>query len=101
MRWPMDGSAPVAWIKSHDEVGEHPKTLRLAAELHIPIAHAVGLLHLLWHFTLRYSWRKGDLKSFGDAAIAHSCRWGGEPTVFIEALRKSGFLDGYKIHDWF
>jgi len=90
----------VAWIKSHDEIGEHPKTLILAEELKVPIAHAVGLLHLLWHFTLRYSWRKGDLTSFGDAAIARASKWDGEPIVFIKALQKSRFLDEYKIHDW-
>ena len=88
------------WIESHVEIGEHPKTITLAAELGVRQAEAVGLLHLLWHFTMKFAWRDGNLEKFSDVAIARGSKWEGDPMLFLDALRKSGFIEGLQIHDW-
>lgn len=90
----------MAWIESHDQIGDHPKTLRLATLLGVRVPEAVGLLHLLWHFTLRYAWRDGDLKRFKSVSISKNSKYEGSPAKFINCLQKAGFLDGFKVHDW-
>ena len=88
------------WVESHIEIGDHPKTYVLITDLNVRKAEAVGLLHLLWHFTLKFAWRDGDLSRFDAVAIAHGAGWEGDANVFIDSLQKSGFLDGMKVHDW-
>jgi hypothetical protein len=90
----------LAWIESHEEIGDHPKTIRLATLLNVRIPEAVGLLHLLWHFTLRYSWRDGELNRYKSEIISKACKWHGTSNQLISALRKAGFLNGFKVHDW-
>lgn len=88
------------WIKSYVNLADHPKVHSLALELQIEVPHAIGILHLLWWFTLRFSWRNGNLKNFSDELIAKACHWQKTPTTLIAALKKAHFLDDYKIHDW-
>lgn len=88
------------WIESHTDLATHPKLFVLSRTLSVPIPYAVGTLHLLWYFTLKYSWRDGDLTRFDDVAIAQASGWDKEPKVLIEALQNAGFLDGKKVHDW-
>ena len=90
----------MAWIESHEEIGEHPKTLKLATLLKVPAAHAVGLLHCLWHFTLKFAWRDGNLRHFGAEEIARGSKWEGDCTQFVSSLQKAGWLDNLKVHDW-
>ena len=90
----------MAWIESHVEIGEHPKIFKLMELLNIDAQKAVGAVHLLWHFAMKYAWRDGDLEKFGEAAIAKGSKWDGDPKKFIEALQESGFLDGLSVHDW-
>ncbi len=90
----------MAWIESHDEMSEHPKLFKLMDSLGISQIEAVGHLHCLWHFTLKYAWQDGDLKKFGDAAIAKGAKWAGAPQALIKALQESGWLDEYIVHDW-
>ena len=90
----------MAWIESDIELGDHPKTHALAESLGISIAQAVGHLHLLWYFTMKYAWRDGNLEKFVETAIAKGSKWEGQPKDFIKALQTSGFMDGLKIHDW-
>lgn len=98
------------WIESHDDIWEHRKFLRLlrlirpslSREMPEPHVEAllVGQLTSLWHFTLRNAWKNADLADWGDATIERKARWEGKPGVFVDALRKSGFLDKSKIHGW-
>ncbi|MBI4370400.1 MAG: hypothetical protein HY547_09250 [Elusimicrobia bacterium] len=90
----------MAWIESHVEIGDHPKTYELAELLGIEVAQAVGHLHLLWHFALKFS-PDGRLGKFSDASIARGSKWPGDPQKFAGALKKSGWIDEQKnIHDW-
>lgn len=88
------------WIESDVDLADHPKTLRLMDALKIDCQQAVGALHLLWHFTMKYAWRDGDLVRFGVVAVAKGARWSGDPHAFVLALQESGWLDELKIHDW-
>jgi len=90
----------MAWIQSHEEIGDHPKTLKLAELLNIPVPYAVGLVHLLWHFTLRYAWENGDLRRYSAGQIGTGVKWDGDALVLLSALKKSGFLTRMKVHDW-
>ncbi|TDA68003.1 MAG: HNH endonuclease [Clostridia bacterium] len=93
----------MAWIESHQTLGQHPKTRRLARCLGISLPAAVGHLHYLWWWALDYA-RDGDLSKFEPEDIAGAALWEGDATAFIEALVKTGFVDrdeeGLAIHDW-
>jgi len=87
----------------------HPKLLRLAAMLSMPVPHVLGHLTMLWEA----SYRLGD--RIGDAIdVENLAAWQGARGVFAEALlscggaARSGFLDAdperpgcYLIHDLF
>lgn len=90
----------MAWIESHETVWEHHKTVKLCKILNISKPQAVGHLHGLWHFTLRNAWKNADLEAWGDDEIARASHWEGEKSVYVNALRECGFLDGFVVHGW-
>ena len=98
----------MAWIESHQEVGEHPKTKKLARLLNISLVSAVGHLHFLWWWALDYA-QDGDLTTIDPIDIAGGAKWDGDAEEFISALikcggNKAGFLESNDgrivIHDW-
>lgn len=99
----------MAWIESHQELGDHPKTRKLATMLGVHRMQAVGHLHALWWWALDYA-EDGDLSNFDPFDIALGARWDGDADLFVRALAgcgprgSSGFLDeaddGFVIHDW-
>lgn len=93
----------MAWIESHEDLPNHPKTRRLARMLGISIPATVGHLHLLWYWVLKYS-DDGDLGGFTDDDIADAAMWEGDPVAFFHALVDAGFIDkdedGARVHDW-
>lgn len=102
----------MAWIESHQSLGTHKKLYRLAAELHITRAQAVGHLHYLWWWALDNA-PDGDLSGISDEVLAdvsnflegRSHRFGKRLlsvcSSFGTALRSAGWIgtDG-KLHDW-
>ena len=93
----------MAWIKSHDTLAHHPKTLRLARRLGTTVPAAIGHLHLLWWWAMDYA-EDGNLTGFDSEEIALACMWESEPGTFISALTVACFIDdredGPHIHDW-
>lgn len=102
----------MAWIESHQSLGRHPKLLRLASELRISSAQAIGHLQYLWWWTMDYA-ENGDLGEYDDRTIAGAAEWTAEAEPFVEALVRSGWLDerevedengetypAYRIHNW-
>lgn len=103
----------MAWIESHQSLGDHPKTLRAAQMLRIDVAQMVGHLHFLWWWALDYA-QNGDISALTPAEIAHAARWKRDashkarnPEEFVAALEtcgRPGFIerdgDGLQIHDW-
>ena len=50
----------MAWIESHQELRHHYKTKRLARELKVTVAAAIGHLHCLWWWAIDFA-PDGDL----------------------------------------
>lgn len=90
----------MTWIESHVELGAHPKTKRLARTLGLSLPTAVGHLHYLWWWSIRYR-EDGDLSGMDDWEVADAAEWEGEPEAFVGALRSAGFVDpDGRLHDW-
>lgn len=83
---------------------KHPKTKELSFRLEIPLAHAIGLLELMWAFTAQQT-PQGNIGKWSNQVIASESGWEGDADQFCEALIETGFLDlsdGHRllIHDW-
>ena len=95
----------MAWIESHQELKDHPKTRKLARQLGITVPAAIGHLHCLWWWALEYA-QDGDLSEYDAEEIGYAGMWEGDADQFISALCQSGFLDeagnpgDYGLHDW-
>jgi hypothetical protein len=90
----------MAWIESHQSLAHHPKLAKLARELKITRAQAIGHLHFLWWWALDYAVH-GNLSSLDPDVIATASDWTKDAQKFVDALISSGFLDkDLTIHDW-
>lgn len=94
----------MAWIESHQELGRHPKTRRLARMLGISLPAAVGHLHYLWWWAMDFA-EDGDLSGYDSYEIAEAAMWEGDPDEIVDALVHARFLDrtgdgGLVLHDW-
>src|SRR3954463_10759668 len=90
----------MAWIESHQELAQHPKTRRLVRTLGVGLPTAIGHLHMLWWWAMDYA-AEGDLSAYSDEDIADAVSWAGDASTFVTALRAAGFLNADRtIHDW-
>ena len=93
----------MAWIPSYQELGAHPKLIRLTAGLEVSKPEVIGHLHMLWWWAMDYA-RDGDLSEYSAAEIAMAVEWRGEPDLLLEQLVHAGFIDGgvgaWRLHDW-
>lgn len=93
----------MAWLESHQTLGAHPKTRKLAHLLGISRAATIGHLHYLWWWAMDYA-QDGDLSRFEPLDIAIGAEWEGDADAFVEALVRAGFVDADDrvliIHDW-
>lgn len=90
----------MTWIESHQELGRHPKTKKLARLLRVSVPAAIGHLHLLWWWATDYA-PDGDLSSFDLDDVAEAMLWPKTAEVLIDALKEAAFLDeDLYIHDW-
>ena len=100
----------MAWIESHQELADHPKTKRMARRLKISIPCVIGHLHLFWWWAMNYA-EEGDLSIFEEDDIADAARWEGDSSEFVQAMlecgpgQTSGFLEKkngkLRVHDWY
>lgn len=94
----------MSWIESHQELGQHPKTRRLARLLGASVPAAIGHLHMLWWWAVDYA-PTGLLEDFDEEEIADACMWEGDAKVFVSGLTAVGFVDrtddGLALHDWY
>ena len=90
----------MAWIESHQSLGSHIKLKRLARELNIHRAQAIGHLHLLWWWALDNA-PSGNLSALSTVEIAEVSEWPGNVDRFAAALKACGWIDvDGCIHDW-
>ena len=94
----------MAWIESHQELRNNPKTRKLARSLNISIPAVIGHLQCLWWWATDYA-QNGDLSRYDANDIADAMMWEGDPDILVEAMITIGFIDedenGRKIHDWY
>lgn len=98
------GGSIMAWIKSFQELGSHPKTKKLARLLGVSLPTAIGHLHLLWWWALSYA-KDGDLSRYDIEDISEAMQWDEDIFRLIDSLVVAGFLDkddsgNLYIHDW-
>ena len=93
----------MAWIESHQEVGRHPKTKKLARLLGVSLPAAVGHLHFLLWWALDFA-QDGVLDKYDAEDIADAMQWEGDADALVEALLSSGYIDdtddSLVVHDW-
>lgn len=101
----------MAWLESHQALGNHPKTKKAARALKISTPAMVGHLHYLWWWALDFA-QDGDVSHFSAEDIAEAALWKKNAETFVQALTdagvaagRAGFLertdDGrLVIHDW-
>jgi hypothetical protein len=93
----------MTWIESHLELGQHPKTRRLARKLGISLPQAVGHLQYLWWWAMDYA-ADGDLTRYEAGDIADAMLWEGDAQELVDCLVDAAFLDvsdgALTVHDW-
>ena len=93
----------MAWIESHQELAQHPKTKRFARAAGVDIPTAIGHLHLLWWWCMDYA-QDGNLSKWEATDIADAVHWEGEPGKLLTNLVDSRFIDNTNgllcVHDW-
>lgn len=90
----------MAWIEFHQQLGRHPKVLRLAGKLHVHPAQTIGHLAYLWWWSLDYA-PNGDLSASTSTEVAAAAVWPGNADGFLAALKETGWVDDDgMLHDW-
>lgn len=93
----------MAWIKSHQELERHPKTLDLMSAMGWDIDTTIGKLHRFWWWCVDYA-PDGDLRKHNDARIGGSVGLNGEDAAkFTKVMVESCWIDRdpyFRVHDW-
>lgn len=96
----------IPWIQVYSNLVRHPKVTKLADKLGLtckdtsPNVVAAGMLVSLWLWASQNA-TNGDLSDCSDRAIAEAAEYRKKPSVFVEALIDTKFLDkDRKLHDW-
>ena len=92
----------MAWIKSHQSLARHRKTLRAARLLGLHRQRMIGLLHELWWWALDNVPADGSLDSVSADDLADVVEWEKDPVTLETALVEAGFIDAEprQFHDW-
>lgn len=94
----------MSWIKSHQEIINHPKTLDLMEIMGWDVDKCIAKLHRLWWWCVDYA-EDGDLRKHNDQRIARAVGLNGEneAKLFVEGMIKARWLDRepyFRVHDW-
>jgi hypothetical protein len=99
----------LAWIESHQQLINHPKTLKLASLMSWDIDTTIGKLHRFWWWCLDYA-PDGNVSRHSADIVALSIGILPEKgQLLIKSLYEAGFLDKttlnrnqtiYIVHEW-
>ncbi len=93
----------MAWIESHQELLNHPKTLRLMNMMEWDINTTIGMLHRFWWWCMNYA-PDGDLRRHNASQLAAAVGLpGAEAKKFVRAMLQARWLDTqpyFRVHDW-
>ena len=91
------------WFRVYSQLRSHPKLEDLAAELELPIVHALGHVVSLWCWVVDYA-ADGNITDQTPGRIARGAGWNGDPTSFLNALVSAQFVDASDgtllLHNW-
>ena len=92
------------WIESHQEILNHPKTIRLSHLMGWSINETIGVLHRFWWWCLSYA-EDGNLSKFTEEDINVAVGLNSEnKSKLVDSMINSGLLDKtpvLRVHDWF
>ena len=93
----------MAWIESHQDLKDHPKTCDLMAAMGWDLDTTIGKLHRFWWWCVDYA-EDGDLRKHNDNRIAQAM---GVATPdagkLVKCMVSAGWLDRepfFRVHDW-
>ncbi len=97
----------MAWIESHQRLRSDPKLRRLCRKLGITIAQGIGILHLMWWFSLDHA-ESGNLAIMDRRDLALELGWPEDKAddlwgalTEVSAEGEPGFVDpSGSIHAW-
>jgi len=90
----------MAWIESHQELIDHPKTLDLCSLTGWSKDKVIGKLHILWWWALKYA-EDGDLSKYESNVSMSLIREDIEPEKMLQMLIQVKFInENGLIHDW-
>jgi hypothetical protein len=93
----------MAWLKSHSERENHPKTIDLKNLMSWDLDTTLGKLDRFWWWCQKYA-EDGDLRKHNDSRIADSMGVAmADSKRLVDALVKAGWLDRepyFRVHDW-
>lgn len=93
----------MAWIESHQQLRDHPKTADLCAATGWDLDQAIGKLHRLWWWAMDYA-EDGDLRRHSPARIAVAMGLAANRGDWaLDALKKTGWIDRrpyLRLHEW-
>jgi len=90
----------VAWIESHQELENHPKLMKLCSISGMSTDEAIGRLHRLWWWALKYA-EDGDLSKYEPSQILVGLNSNIDPEKFFKMLKDTNFIEKSGIiHDW-
>lgn len=105
----IDRGYSMAWLRVHQSLVNHRKTLAAAHDLNIPTVYLIGHLVTLWLWCIDNA-PDGDLTNISSQDIALIAQWGGDPDLFLNAITgnettRPRFLERIQgrlqIHDWY
>lgn len=90
----------MAWIESHQDLEEHPKILLLCNKTGWNLDEAIGKLHRLWWWTLKYA-EDGDLSKYDPSQFLVRLNSKLSSKELYKALQEANFIEkNGLIHDW-
>jgi len=90
----------MAWIESHQDLEDHPKLLLLCTKTGWNLEEAIGNLHRLWWWTLKYA-EDGDLSRYDVSQPLGRLNCKLSPIELYKVLQETGFIEeSGLIHDW-
>ncbi|WP_145333306.1 hypothetical protein [Paenibacillus xylanexedens] len=93
----------MAWLESHQTLGRHRKTKRLARKLGVSVPEVIGHLHLLWWWAMD-NLPDGCLSELEPEDVADEMMWTGDAQLLLDKMIEVNFIDVIDgklyIHDW-
>ncbi len=88
------------WIESHQDLEEHPKLLELCNRTGWDLDQAIGKLHRLWWWTLRYA-EDGNLSRYKPSQFLVRLNGKHSAEELYKILQDTKFIEkNGLIHDW-